>query len=378
MDFRILTHRTRQELVALALVLLAASGSCQGPHVGVVESTGASGAGNAGGHDGGMGGSSGNDAGGDGGAAGHATGGSGGEDNGGNSNEAGSGGEAGDNGGSGNEAGHAGSGNSAGVAGRGGLAGSGGGGAGGGGGLDGAMGGVIGSNCKDCRRDIVGTPAWEPTGAIILPASVNTYTFTTLPGWLGSFLEGYHRLYRDAGIFGPGKVHLPPYDEELSMLAAAKADPRGVPTPMLPRQQYTLAEYTAPSGIVLLFSLVPSVGAPMGLAAEFDDGPIIPNSVFPLSIDPDVYLNDELRQPAGDTEYPGYDMLREPVRVDDDGNPIEVEGASHVILAFPLNDTFAGGTGQFQYQVRIIDRNSEGWLVMAPFTVTDDVAVSPY
>ena len=149
---------------------------------------------------------------------------------------------------------------------------------------------------------------------------------------------------------------------------------------MEPRQIYTLAEYTAPSGIVLLFTLVPSPGARMGLAAEFDYGPIIPNDVFPLLLDPDVHLDDMLRQTAGDDEYPGYDALTGPVREDDDGNPIEVEGASHVILAFPLNNTFTtSGTGEYKYQVTITDRKGDGWLVVAPFSVvTDELALPAY
>jgi hypothetical protein len=49
-----------------------------------------------------------------------------------------------------------------------------------------------------------------------------------------------------------------------------------------------------PSGVYLGFVLAPGPGAPNGSAFDFASGPIIPNSVFPVLVRGDVFLNGAL------------------------------------------------------------------------------------
>lgn len=372
MDFQILTYRTRRYGAALALVTLWASGSCEGPRVGVVECTSETSEQDCGEdefcsndhtcepRDPGTGGSNTGGVDGTGGSVGSGTGGTigkGGNPTGGNS------GEAGDEGVGGSDS--AGSGNAAGSVGNGGMAGAmsaGAGGSAGAAGSSGVTGSEVGRHCTGCLRAKRGNPSWEPKGAIILLASVGTRgPGATIFPWLSMFLAPNHRWYMGVNVFGPSiNQHPPPYDEEMYDLSQVGLRPK------TPKQVFSVAEYSAPSGIVLLFNLVPSSNAPMGLASEFDSGPIIPNDLFPLLINFDVYRDGLPEISEGDSYYPDYNSLGEPVR--EDGMP--VDGASHVMMEFSVNDTFTSpGPGTFEYNVTITDHGGGGWEIIVPYTV---------
>ena len=230
----------------------------------------------------------------------------------------------------------------------------------------GATGNGLGPHCIDCTRTkAVGTnPRWEPKGAIILVGSIGPRgTNSSLLGWLTSFLAPNHLYFRSTNVLAPGRYHSPsPYDEEMSELAALKTTKD---RPLVPKQTFSLAEYASLSGIVLLFNLVPTPDAPTGLH-ELGSGPMIPNFLFPLQLNCDIHQNGSAVYTAGDSSIPGYDMITEPLR--QDGMP--VDGASHVMMLFPANDTYTTtASGAFEYEVSITDAVGQGWSIVVPYTV---------
>jgi hypothetical protein len=134
----------------------------------------------------------------------------------------------------------------------------------------------------------------------------------------------------------------------------------------VPRQRFTTAEYTPRSGIVLLFTIVPSDGAREGLAAEFESGPIIPNDLFPFALVCTIERDGSPVFIAPESLYPAHDTFNEPVRSDE--RP--VDGASHLVLACPSNDSYTMvGPGSFEYVVSIEDEAGGKWLIEVPYDV---------
>jgi hypothetical protein len=199
---------------------------------------------------------------------------------------------------------------------------------------------------------------WEPTGAIVVRATVGEFPEPIFT-WLTTFFLSNHMRYEPENVFGPGTApHDGPYNDEMFDLALVKG--------LVPQQAFSVAQYTPRSGIVLLLSIVPSDGAREGLAAEFDWGPIIPNDLFPLTLAYDILEDGEQAFDAPDSLYPAHDTLSPPVRSD----RRTVDGASHVVVGFPANESYTKvGPGNFEYVVSIEDKAQGKWLVHVPYTV---------
>ena len=81
-------------------------------------------------------------------------------------------------------------------------------------------------------------------------------------------------------------VHGPPYDQEYSDGLTLTGYPQ--------KEVYNVAEFTDPSAVHLGYVLVPNSTAPPGSTFDYASGPIIPNDIFPITIQGDVYLNGAL------------------------------------------------------------------------------------
>jgi hypothetical protein len=249
------------------------------------------------------------------------------------------------------EAGNGASGEGGDTVGEGGSAGS----AGEGGSAGQASGSVVGANCNGCSMMELKTPAWTVAGALMTAAPVGSPESGTdaYYEWLGTLLSPNHESID--GLYGPGIPHAPPYDEEpfqLLTIAGGK-----------PQQNFTEAEFGGLNGVALLISVVPRVTAPSGSSADFDSGPIMPNDLFPLYIDGDLYRNGVIYDAVFDGFYQGYDAL---------STPIEKDGPSHLIIPFGENSSYfpeVQAQGHYVFRISIVDSLEEGWVIDVPFTV---------
>ena len=133
---------------------------------------------------------------------------------------------------------------------------------------------------------------------------------------------------------------------------------------LAPTQLLTEAQFSPPSGLVLLAMIAPGVGAPSGSSPDFDNGPIVPNERFPISVTGGVYRQGQPYDlELGDT-IRGYNALSEPIQVD---------GASHFFLSFGENASFGPAdaplSGDYEFSLRATDRYGTGWELNVPFQV---------
>jgi hypothetical protein len=239
----------------------------------------------------------------------------------------------------------------------GGMSGAGAGGAGaGGGGAGGAGGNSLGAHCTGCTKTKVGNPLWEPSGAVLVAGDVGSTTPDPFIAQISNIAAPNHAWDANDFIIGPAVAHAGPYGDEMYSLVTARS--------MTVKQAFTVSEFTAPSGVLILLTLVPSAGAATGSSFDFDTGPIIPNALFPIANDGDLYRNGVLYDAAFDGSYSGYPGQNPPIVKD---------GPSHLPYFFGENSFFGPpatpATGSYEFRLRMTDSGGAGWTMVIPFTV---------
>ncbi len=65
-----------------------------------------------------------------------------------------------------------------------------------------------------------------------------------------------------------------------------------------------MSAWVAPSGLTLSATIIPDEGAPMGRTPDFENGPMIPETIFPIHVDGDLRRDDAIYDPEFDSDYP--------------------------------------------------------------------------
>lgn len=215
------------------------------------------------------------------------------------------------------------------------------------------------AGCEGCKRRRIGDPQWEITQALPIVGDVGA--LETGPeayfDWVSKFFGPTHVHSSSEHAFLPGQPHDGPYASELARFAEAAG--------LEPAQQLDEAQFSPPSGLVLLVMITPGAGAPNGSSPDFDNGPIVPNGRFPIGVTGGVYRQGQPYDlEFGDT-IRAYDALTEPIQVD---------GASHFFLSFGENASFGPAdtplSGDYEFSLRATDRYGTGWELTVPFEVT--------
>jgi len=210
------------------------------------------------------------------------------------------------------------------------------------------------AHCNGCTRTKIGAPLWEPTGIVAVPS--NMPSFEAYLTFLDNLTSPNHAYDVNDNIIGPALPHAGPYDDELYGLAVAK----NVPV----KQTFSVAEFSDPSGVTIMMNIIPSAGAATGSSVDFASGPIIPNALFPIAVDGDMFREGVLYDAEFDSSYPGYPGQTPPIVKD---------GPSHLVWFFGENSSFGPlntpATGSFAFKLKITDSTGAGWNVTVPFTV---------
>jgi hypothetical protein len=213
----------------------------------------------------------------------------------------------------------------------------------------------LGAHCDGCSKTPIGCPTWEPAGAVAMAGTVGSGTVAILDAWLTPLLAPNHRFQQVYLV--PAAAHAGPYDEEPYAMATAAN--------VTIKQSFSVAEYTAPMGVVFLVNLVPSAGAPTGSSFDFASGPIIPKNAFPITIS-GMFLRDGIDyDPFSDIRFYGFDEINPPI----DGAG---DGPSHYVLHFGESSAAVPAVpaaGSYELQVRALDTRGNGWVMAIPFTV---------
>ena len=230
---------------------------------------------------------------------------------------------------------------------------------------------VLGPDCIDCTRDSFGpllpdASNWEPGRVVLFSANVGP-SAETRRAWLQSLLAPRHRFYAAENDFGPALAHPPPYDDEIYDLL----DARGITA----SQAFDDAQFTAPQAVMMVMTLRPWGVAPYeGSSFDFEQGPIIPNSFFPIAADAELYRDGRLVSTEHSVHL-GHDQFVPPLTVSETDPPARVQGVSHMFLTFAANGALGGSApfgapdGNYEYRVTLTDGWARGWIVRVPFKV---------
>jgi hypothetical protein len=209
----------------------------------------------------------------------------------------------------------------------------------------------------------VGNPIWRPTDLKLFSAPIGTADsdYAEFAETQAAILpEPYHRPHPALGI-GPGDPHAGPYNNEISQgLKALGLHPGG---------QFTVDDFSDGNGIWLAYMVVPrSPGsAPTGSSPDFDFGPIIPNSLFPIDVTGFAERFGEPFSVLAAFSVPPLDASLNP--------PFDVDGHSHfpIFIADSIDFGPAGvdPAGRYEWTIRMLDQTGNGWEITATFVIRD-------
>jgi len=204
----------------------------------------------------------------------------------------------------------------------------------------------------------IGNPTWEPVDFHLFSAPVGTpetgfieFALTAM-----SILAPPGHVGHDQIGIGPGAPHDPPYDSELAdgLANLGIAD----------KEVFTVPEFSFPNAVWLVWMVVPAAGAPTGSSPDFDNGPIIPNSICPITFSGVTLRNGELFDPYWASETPALNVL---------DPPYEGDGHSHFpefnADAWELGVIATDPDGMYEYQFTVVDNAGNGWNIITRFEV---------
>lgn len=200
-----------------------------------------------------------------------------------------------------------------------------------------------------------GAPSFKVVGVALFAATLGSATqLEQTPSVLDQVLSPHHEFDPSKGLIGPKTQHSPPYDSELSSkLAAAGYVSSGT---------FADCQLFSPKGLVLMLMIAPESGAPSGTSFDLANGPIIPNSSFPMSLGTDLYREGVLIDPTGDGSFPPSSFVTP-----------GTDGYSHAIYAWSTGVAFIPPEtpvkGSYVWRVDLTSPGQGGWQIDVPFVV---------
>ena len=127
---------------------------------------------------------------------------------------------------------------------------------------------------------------------------------------------------------------------------------------------FATSDFSGGQGVYLAWMNVP-VGPTTGSSPDFSTGPIIPNTLFPITVVGTDYHNGKKFSDLADFTVPPLDQTLSP--------PFNVDGHSHfplfIVDAQDFGPAGAKLRGSYQYSITMTDQSGNGWLVEAHFAI---------
>ena len=205
----------------------------------------------------------------------------------------------------------------------------------------------------------VGTPTFVPSDFHLFAAPIGTAAtgYAEFTQTQQAILPPPNHVLNPILSIGPGAPHAGPYDHEMGQGVAANG--------FVESTTFPTADYSNGTGVFLVFMLVPGSGSPTGSSPDFASGPIIPNAIFPLTIDGNTFTNGIFNDILGQFQVPAIDQVP---------GFEGLEGHSHIPFFFGDNFDFAARPvpGSYEYQISLLDAAGNGYQIVAPFQVVSE------
>jgi hypothetical protein len=221
--------------------------------------------------------------------------------------------------------------------------------------LSGLLGVVAG---RDAIADVGITPVGSP-GFVIADTHLFAAPIGTAATGYDEFLQTLqavlpppgHALNPTLGI-GPGTPHAGPYDHEIGDGVVAAG--------FVESTTFTTDQYSNGTGVFLAFMVLPGAGSPTGSSPDFSAGPILPHTLFPLTISGLTFTNGVVNAVLGEFQVPAIDQVPGFEGLD---------GHSHIPFFFGDNFDFAFQqvTGDYEYRISLLDAAGNGYDITAAF-----------
>lgn len=209
------------------------------------------------------------------------------------------------------------------------------------------------------RLERIGDPIWRPVDFHLFSAPIGgPPNFEGFFSTVLSLLPAPNHQSHQQLLVGPGAPHLPPYDAELA---------RGVTALGFEEARvFGASEFSGMNAVYFVWMVVPDPGT-TGSSPDFASGPIIPNTLFPITITGVSTRNGEVFDPAlANNEVPPLD---DPTLTPS----FQVEGHSHfpffIAEATVFGPAGVGPEGNYKYTITMTDQQGNGWTIHAHFVV---------
>lgn len=213
----------------------------------------------------------------------------------------------------------------------------------------------------DVTATKVGNPTWAPVDFHTFSAPLGTPpNFPEFAQTEAALLSPPNHVHVSGLGIGPGAAHAGPYTHEFADGVASAG--------FVDKSSFTPSEFSLPLGVWSVWMIVPTDGAPTGSSPDFASGPIIPNSLFPISVAGTAFRNGALFDPdLGTFSRKSLASLNPPFLVD---------GDSHFPIFYADAVDFGpAGTnplGNYDYQVLMRDQLGNGWDIHDQFSVVPE------
>ena len=210
------------------------------------------------------------------------------------------------------------------------------------------------------RLTPIGRPTWKPVDLHLFSAEIGTAT-----SGYAEFCETSQRIlpppdhvFNADFCVGPGKPHRPPYTKEIRHGVASLGLHQSGP--------FSADEFSNGKGVWLAFMTVPSPGV-QGSSPDFKRGPIIPNTLFPITVTGSSTHNGRVYDSSlVDITVPKLDAALRP--------PFEVDGHSHFPVFIADSRDFAPpgdvkAAGRYSWSIDVVDQNDQGWRIDTGFVI---------
>ena len=235
------------------------------------------------------------------------------------------------------------------------------------------------ANNANIQLTPIGSPTWEPTDVHIFTAGIGIPpSFFSFQLVVEGILPPPYWVADTQLTIRPGAALAPPYTNLIANGLSAY--------PLREDTVFTPAEFSNGQAVWVGWMQVPSTSATTGSSPDYANGPIIPNSLCPITQTGITTRNGTIFDTAWNGATPALTDLNPPINVDGwsrmpqfnaEAQELGSSAAAQQSVTPRLVIGDGSATGFYHEEFTELDATSNGWIVAADFQVSDhDLAIT--